>query len=61
MKAGYAWAGATFWLAAGSGEALNESITGAPWPTKQERNARLLESVEVMRALWRGEEVSHGR
>src|SRR5687768_17037489 len=25
-----------FWLAVGSGEALNESITGAPWPRKPE-------------------------
>jgi coenzyme F420-dependent glucose-6-phosphate dehydrogenase len=48
-----------FWLAVGSGEALNEAITGDPWPPKPERNARLLESVEVMRALWRGETVTH--
>jgi probable non-F420 flavinoid oxidoreductase len=48
-----------FWLAVGSGEALNESITGAAWPPKPERNARLRESVDVMRALWRGETVTH--
>jgi probable non-F420 flavinoid oxidoreductase len=48
-----------FWLAVGSGEALNEAITGDPWPSKPDRNARLLESVEVMRALWRGETVTH--
>jgi coenzyme F420-dependent glucose-6-phosphate dehydrogenase len=48
-----------FWIAPGSGEALNESIIGAHWPEKQERNARLLEGVEIMRALWRGETVSH--
>jgi len=48
-----------FWLAVGSGEALNEVITGDPWPAKPERNARLLECVEVMRALWRGERVTH--
>jgi coenzyme F420-dependent glucose-6-phosphate dehydrogenase len=47
------------WLAVGSGEALNESITGRRWPPKDERNARLRESVEVMRALWRGETVTH--
>lgn len=47
------------WMAAGSGEALNEAITGAPWPPKPERNRRLREAVEVMRALWAGEEVSH--
>ncbi len=48
-----------FWVAAGSGEALNEHITGEPWPPKPERHRRLQESVAVMRALWRGEEVSH--
>src|SRR5688500_19904508 len=30
-----------FWLAVGSGEALNEKITGDPWPSKEQRNARL--------------------
>jgi coenzyme F420-dependent glucose-6-phosphate dehydrogenase len=48
-----------FWLAVGSGEALNEAITGDPWPTKAERNARLFESVEVIRALFAGETVTH--
>ena len=48
-----------FWVAAGSGEALNEHITGRPWPHKAARNQMLAESVAVMRALWRGEEVSH--
>ncbi len=48
-----------FWMAAGSGQALNEHVTGERWPSKPERNARLLESVEVMRALFAGEMVSH--
>ncbi|HVL81339.1 MAG TPA: TIGR03885 family FMN-dependent LLM class oxidoreductase [Actinomycetota bacterium] len=48
-----------FWLAVGSGEDLNEHITGGPWPPKAERNARLLEAVDVIRALWRGETVNH--
>jgi probable non-F420 flavinoid oxidoreductase len=48
-----------FWLAVGSGEALNEHITGAAWPPKPERNARLEECVQVMRALWAGETVTH--
>ena len=48
-----------FWLALGSGEAVNESITGEPWPSKEARDARLLECVEVIRALWRGETVTH--
>ena len=47
------------WVALGSGEALNEHVTGDPWPTKPERMERLRECVDVMRALWRGEEVSH--
>ena len=48
-----------FWFAAGSGESLNEHITGAVWPAKAERNARLRECVDVMRALWDGERVTH--
>jgi probable non-F420 flavinoid oxidoreductase len=47
------------WAALGSGEALNEHVTGDPWPRKEIRNARLRECVDVMRALWRGEEVTH--
>ena len=48
-----------FWAALGSGEALNEHVTGDRWPTKDERDARLLECVDVIRALLRGEEVTH--
>jgi probable non-F420 flavinoid oxidoreductase len=48
-----------FWAALGSGEALNEHVTGDPWPSKPQRDARLLECVEVIRALLRGEEVTH--
>lgn len=48
-----------FWVAFGSGEALNEHITGERWPAKPERNARLRECVEVIRALWAGETVTH--
>lgn len=48
-----------FWLAIGSGEALNESITGLPWPRKAERTARLAECADVMRRLWAGETVTH--
>ncbi len=43
----------------GSGEFLNEHITGDPWPDKDTRNARLKESVDVIRALLAGEEVTH--
>jgi probable non-F420 flavinoid oxidoreductase len=48
-----------FWAALGSGEALNEHVTGDRWPEKGDRDARLLECVEVIRALLRGEEVTH--
>lgn len=48
-----------FWLTVGSGQALNERITGEPWPIKHDRNARLKESVDIMRALWAGETVTH--
>lgn len=47
-----------FWLCAGSGQALNENITGDKWPSKESRNIRLRESVEIMRELWKGEYVS---
>jgi coenzyme F420-dependent glucose-6-phosphate dehydrogenase len=47
-----------FWVAFGSGEALNEAMTGEPWPSKPERNARLKECADVVRALWAGETVS---
>jgi len=49
------------WLAAGSGQLLNECITGDNWPKKDISNARLLQCVEIMRALWAGENVTfHG-
>ena len=48
-----------FWVALGTGEATNEHITGERWPRKDVRNARLRECVDVIRALLRGEEVSH--
>ncbi|MCR2784541.1 MULTISPECIES: TIGR03885 family FMN-dependent LLM class oxidoreductase [unclassified Microbacterium] len=48
-----------FWAALGSGEAMNEHVTGDPWPPKPERNARLAETVSVIRRLLAGEEVDH--
>ena len=47
-----------FWLAIGSGQLLNEHITGDRWPPKADRNARLREAADVMRRLWAGEDVS---
>jgi probable non-F420 flavinoid oxidoreductase len=46
------------WASVGTGEALNESITGQPWPDKPGRRARLKESVDVLRALWAGQTVT---
>jgi coenzyme F420-dependent glucose-6-phosphate dehydrogenase len=48
-----------FWIAPGSGELLNEGITGERWPVKAERNARLREACDIIRALWAGETVTH--
>jgi probable non-F420 flavinoid oxidoreductase len=50
--------GDRFWLAVGSGEALNEGITGRRWPRKAVRDERLAGAVEAMRRLWAGEEVT---
>ena len=47
-----------FWLAPGSGEAVNESITGDAWPDKPEREERLEEAVDIVRRLWAGETVT---
>jgi coenzyme F420-dependent glucose-6-phosphate dehydrogenase len=48
-----------FWIAVGSGQLLNEHITGERWPIKEDRNARLRESADIMRLLWAGETVTH--
>jgi probable non-F420 flavinoid oxidoreductase len=48
-----------FWTALGSGEALNEHITGERWPDKPTRDRRLLECVDIIKALLAGEEVTH--
>ncbi|MFT7838831.1 TIGR03557 family F420-dependent LLM class oxidoreductase [Saccharothrix sp. BKS2] len=48
-----------FTLGVGSGEALNEHILGDAWPPAPVRLEMLEEAVEVMRALWTGEEVTH--
>jgi coenzyme F420-dependent glucose-6-phosphate dehydrogenase len=46
-------------LGLGTGEALNEVPTGNAWPKGGERLARLAESIDVIRALWKGGHVSH--
>lgn len=47
------------WCAFGSGQYLNEHITGDGWPPKAVRQQRLREAVDVIRALWAGETVTH--
>lgn len=47
------------WIAFGSGEAINECAVGADWPAKEERNARLKEGADIVRALLAGAKVTH--
>jgi G6PDH family F420-dependent oxidoreductase len=51
--------GGRFTLGVGSGEALNEHITGARWPDANVRLDMLEEAVDVLRTLWKGEFVDH--
>jgi G6PDH family F420-dependent oxidoreductase len=48
-----------FRLGLGSGEALNEHVTGARWPTAEIRLDMLEEAVHVIRRLLSGERVDH--
>lgn len=48
-----------FWPTFGSGEFLNEHITGNHWPEKAARNRKLAEAIDVMRRLWDGEAFTH--
>ena len=48
-----------FFLGVGTGEELNEHITGARWPGPQERLQMLEEAIEVLRLLWEGCYQSH--
>lgn len=43
----------------GSGEALNEHILGDRWPIAPQRLEMLEEAIELIRELWKGEEVTH--
>jgi G6PDH family F420-dependent oxidoreductase len=51
--------GGRFTLGVGTGEALNEHILGAPWPSADERLDMLEEAVSVIRELLTGHQVSH--
>lgn len=46
------------YLAVGTGEALNEFSSTGMWPDYDERQARLLEAIDLIRALWTGGEVT---
>jgi coenzyme F420-dependent glucose-6-phosphate dehydrogenase len=48
-----------FFLGVGTGENLNEHVTGERWPDWDVRSRMLVEAVAVIRDLWRGEVTSH--
>lgn len=48
-----------FRLGVGTGEALNEHVLGDTWPEADVRLEMLEEAVELIRALWSGDAVSH--
>ena len=48
-----------FWAALGSGEYLNEHVTGDGWPEKDVRRERLEEAAHVIAELLTGERVTH--
>jgi coenzyme F420-dependent glucose-6-phosphate dehydrogenase len=48
-----------FFLGVGTGEELNEHVTGARWPGPEERLEMLEEAIEIMRLLWQGGYQSH--
>lgn len=51
--------GGRFRFGVGSGEALNEHILGDRWPPVDLRHEMLVESMDVIRQLWTGKEVTH--
>ena len=48
-----------FFLGVGSGESLNEHITGQAWPPPDMRQDMLEEAIGILRALHEGGERSH--
>jgi len=46
-------------LGVGSGEALNEEAATGSWLKWSERSARLVEATEIIRKLWRGQQIDH--
>ncbi|HRD62186.1 MAG TPA: TIGR03557 family F420-dependent LLM class oxidoreductase [Nocardioides sp.] len=50
--------GGRFTLGVGTGEALNEHVLGDVWPSADVRLEMLEEAVDLIRELWKGEEVT---
>jgi G6PDH family F420-dependent oxidoreductase len=48
-----------FFLGVGTGENLNEHVTGEAWPAVDVRREMLAEAVSILRLLWRGGLQSH--
>jgi coenzyme F420-dependent glucose-6-phosphate dehydrogenase len=48
-----------FMLGVGTGENLNEHILGTVWPSAAVRREMLEEAIQVIRALWKGDDTSH--
>ena len=48
-----------FFLGLGTGENLNEHVTGARWPAPDERISMFEEAIELIRLLWEGGEQTH--
>lgn len=46
-------------LGLGSGEALNEQAATGTWPKWPERSERLVEATDIIRKLWKGEQIQH--
>jgi coenzyme F420-dependent glucose-6-phosphate dehydrogenase len=44
-----------FFHGVGTGENLNEHVTGVGWPAPDERVSMLEEAIEIMRELWKGD------
>ncbi|WP_265108030.1 TIGR03557 family F420-dependent LLM class oxidoreductase [Halosolutus halophilus] len=48
-----------FFLGVGTGENLNEHVTGERWPEHDVRLAKLEEAIDIVRTLWEGETTSY--
>lgn len=48
-----------FFLGVGTGEALNEYAACGQWPDYKVRQTQLAEAIKLIRALWKGEKVTH--